>query len=137
TYGAVILIFLIMARLTIKSVADLFKGPAGLEQSYDAGYLGRLGRYSLGFDLALDRPLGIGPLQFAIFFSEDAHNTFLNTFMSGGWLGGFAYLALTLTTLVTGLRFLFVAAPWCRVYQAIYIAFLGVAVESAVIDIDH
>jgi len=36
-------------------------------------------------------------------------NTFLNSFMSGGWLAGFAYLTLTLVTVVSGLRFLFVA----------------------------
>ncbi len=44
---------------------------------------------------ALDHPLGIGPLQFARYFTEDAHNTFLNAFMSGGWLTGFSYLTLS------------------------------------------
>jgi hypothetical protein len=75
TYGTLILALFIAALLSIESVADLFKERASFEQSYDAGYLGRFGRYSLGFDLALDRPLGIGPLQFGNFFPEDAHNT--------------------------------------------------------------
>ena len=57
--------------------------------------------------------------------------------MSGGWLGGFAYLTLTLTTLAAGLRLLFVATPWRGHYQAMYIAFMGVAGESVIIDIDH
>ena len=34
--------------------------------------------------------VGIGPLQFHRFFPEDTHNSFLNAFMSGGWLAGFA-----------------------------------------------
>src|SRR5207302_11084165 len=68
---------------------------------------------------------------------EDPHNTFLNTFMSGGWLAGFAYLTLTLVTLAAGLRFLFAATPWRRAYQAVFVAYLGVVGESAIIDIDH
>ena len=97
--GALAIILLIAALLSIGQVADLFKERASLEQSYDVGHLGRFGRYSLGFDLMLDRPFGIGPLQFSKqFLSEDPHNTFLNSFMSGGWLAGLAYLTLTLVS---------------------------------------
>jgi hypothetical protein len=59
---------------------------ASLELSYDVGRYGRFGRYGLGADLALEHPFGIGPLQFSDRFTEDPHNTFLNEFMSGGWL---------------------------------------------------
>jgi O-antigen ligase len=136
--GALVALFLLAALLSIGQIADLFKERATLDQNYDLGHLGRFGRYILGFDLMLDRPLGIGPLQFSkSYFSEDPHNTFLNTFMSGGWLGGLAYLALTLVTAVRGLRFVFVRTPWQPTYHVIYAAFLGVAGESAIIDIDH
>jgi hypothetical protein len=57
--------------------------------------------------------------------------------MSGGWLGGLSYLTLTLVTLVAGLRFILAATPWRTTYQVIYIAFVGTAFESAIIDIDH
>ena len=40
-------------------------------------------------------------------------------------------------TLVAGLRCAFVATPWQRTYLAVYAAFLGTAVESAIIDSDH
>src|SRR5262245_47258123 len=136
--GALVTLFLLAALLSIGQVADLFKERATLDQNYDLGHLGRFGRYILGFDLMLERPLGIGALQFSrSYFSEDPHNTFLNTFMSGGWLGGLAYLALTLVTAVRGLRFVFVRTPWQPTYHVVYAAFLGVAGESVIIDIDH
>jgi O-antigen ligase len=136
--GTLVALLLIAALLSVGQVADLFKERATLDQNYDLGHLGRFGRYVLGFDLMLDRPLGIGALQFSKnYFREDPHNTFLNTFMSGGWLGGLAYLTLTLVTAVRGLRFVFVRTPWQPAYHVVYAAFLGVAGESAIIDIDH
>jgi len=138
TVGTVVALLLVAALLSVGQVADLFKERATLDQNYDLGHLGRFGRYILGFDLMLDRPLGIGALQFSkSYFREDPHNTFLNTFMSGGWLGGFAYLTLTLVTAVRGFRFVFARTPWQPTYHVVYAAFLGVAGESAIIDIDH
>ena len=80
---------------------------------------------------------GIGPLQFARFFWEDTHNSYLNSFMAGGWLSGFTYLTLAAVTVVAGLRFVFVATPWRATYLVVYAAYLGVAAESLVIDSDH
>ena len=57
-------------------------------------------------------PFGIGPLQFHKNFPEDPHNSYLNAFMAGGWLSGFVYLTLVLTTLLLGLRHVFVRTPW-------------------------
>src|SRR5690606_27975888 len=34
------------------------------EQSYDTGETGRFGRQGYAFDMALDHPLGLGPLEF-------------------------------------------------------------------------
>ena len=101
------------------------------------GHFGRFGRYVLGAELGLERPLGIGPLQFYKSFGEDPHNSYLNAFMSGGWLAGFAYLTLTAVTLASATRFLRVDTPWRTTYHVIYAAYVGVAVESAIIDIDH
>jgi hypothetical protein len=135
--GLFVAVVFVAALLSLPQVADLFKERASLEQSYDIGRFGRFGRYVLGAELGLERPFGIGPLQFAHFFPEDAHNTYLNSFMSGGWLSGFAYLTLTAVTLVMGLRFVFVTTPWAPTYRVVYAAFVGVAAESAIIDIDH
>jgi hypothetical protein len=135
--AVMVLAALVAALLSIDQVADLFKTRAALEQSYDSGPTGRFGRHLLGLLLALDTPLGIGPLQFHTIFPEDPHNAYLNAFMSGGWLSGFAYLTLVAVTLVMGLRFVFVATPWRRTYIAVYSAFVGVAGESFIIDSDH
>jgi hypothetical protein len=131
------LVAFLAALLSIEQVAELFRQRASLEQSYDVGRFGRFGRHVLGFMMALDRPLGLGPLQFRHFFPEDPHNAYLNAFMSGGWLSGFCYLALTAVTLAQGLRFVFVATPWRPAYLATYAAFLAVAAESAIIDSEH
>jgi hypothetical protein len=135
--GAVLGAIFLAVLLSLHQVADLFTERATLDQSYDVGHFGRFGRYLLGAQLGLDRPFGIGPLQFYKFFGEDPHNSYLNAFMSGGWLSGFAYLTLTAITLASASRFLRADTPWRATYQVIYAAYLGVAVESAIIDIDH
>jgi hypothetical protein len=135
--GAVVIAVFITVLLSVDKIAEVFKERASFEQAYDLGHYGRFGRYLLGAQLGLERPLGIGPLQFSHFFPEDAHNTFLNSFMSGGWVSGFAYLTLALVTIVTGLRFVLIQTPWRPTFQAVYAAFVGVTAESAIIDIDH
>jgi O-antigen ligase len=135
--GVLVIAVLVAVLLSIGEVADLFKERAAFEQSYDVGRYGRFGRYLLGADLALDHPFGIGPLQFAKLYVEDPHNTFLNAFMSGGWLSGFCYLTLSIVTVVKSTRFLFARTPWQPIYHAVYAAYLGIVAESAIIDIDH
>ena len=135
--GAVLGAIFLAALLSLHQVADLFNERATLDQSYDVSHFGRFGRYVLGAQLGLDRPFGIGPLQFYKFFGEDPHNSYLNAFVSGGWLSGFAYLTLTAVTLTSASRFLRADTPWRATYQVIYAAYLGVAIESAIIDIDH
>ncbi|HLN09127.1 MAG TPA: O-antigen ligase domain-containing protein [Xanthobacteraceae bacterium] len=127
----------VAALLTMEQVAAVFRERATLEQSYDLGRFGRFGRHVLGFLMALDRPGGLGPLQFRNFFPEDPHNAFLNAFMSGGWLSGFSYLTLTAVTIAAGLRTAFIATPWRQTFLAVYAAYVAVAAESAIIDSDH
>jgi len=135
--GLVVLAAAVAALLSIPQVSDLFTQRANLEQTYDFGRYGRFGRYALGAETALDHPFGIGPLQFATLFTEDPHNTFLNEFMSGGWLAGFAYLTLSLVTLAMSTRFIFVRTPWQPIYHVFYAAYIGTVFESAIVDIDH
>lgn len=123
--------------LSLDSVADLFKERASFNQSYDGGRFGRFGRHTLGFQMALDLPMGIGPLQFSKFFPEDTHNSFLNAFMSGGWISGIAFPTLIVVTVVMGFKIVFTRVPWQRTYLAIFSVFLGTVVESFIIDVDH
>jgi hypothetical protein len=128
---------LIAVLLSFDSIAQMFKQRASFDQSYDEGRFGRFGRHILGAEMALDLPFGIGPLQFNRYFPEDTHNSYLNAFMSGGWLSGICYPALVFVTSATGFRYIFVRVPWQRTYLAIFAAFLGTVGESFIIDTDH
>jgi hypothetical protein len=128
---------LVALLLSFDSVSQLFKERASFDQSYDEGRFGRFGRHILGAEMALDLPFGIGPLQFIRYFPEDTHNSYLNAFMSGGWISGVCYPALVFVTCVLGFRYVFVRVPWQRTYLAIFAAFLGTVGEGFIIDTDH
>lgn len=128
---------LVAVLLSFDSIAEMFKQRASFDQSYDEGRFGRFGRHILGADMALDLPFGIGPLQFRNYFPEDTHNSYLNAFMSGGWLSGICYPALVFVTALTGFRYIGVRTPWQRTYLAIFSAYLGTVGESFIIDTDH
>jgi O-antigen ligase/polysaccharide polymerase Wzy-like membrane protein len=128
---------LVAVLLSFDSIAQMFNQRASFDQSYDEGRFGRFGRHILGAEMALDLPFGIGPLQFNRFFPEDTHNSYLNAFMSGGWLSGVCYPALVFTTVIVGFRYVFVRVPWQKTYLAIFAAFLGTVGESFIIDTDH
>src|SRR3954452_6783591 len=128
---------LIAVLLSFDSIAEMFKQRASFDQSYDEGRFGRFGRYVLGTEMALDLPFGIGPLQFHRFFPEDTHNSYLNAFMSGGWISGMCYPAIVALTVVLGFRHVFIQVPWQRTYLAIFSAFLGTVAEGFIIDTDH
>jgi hypothetical protein len=135
--GVVVLIGFVGALLSIDVVAELFKQRASLSQSYDVGAQGRFARYALGAVVGLEKPFGIGPLQFSKYFPEDTHNSFLNAFMSGGWLAGACYPALVLLTLVYGFHATLIRTPWQQSTITVFAGYFGVATESFIIDTDH
>ena len=136
--AAVVLVVVLLAvLLSFDSISEMFQQRASFDQSYDEGRFGRFGRHILGAQMALDLPFGIGPLQFHTYFPEDTHNSYLNAFMSGGWISGICYPVLVFVTVITGFRYVFVRVPWQRAYLAIFSAFLGTVGESFIIDTDH
>jgi hypothetical protein len=135
--GFAMLGVLIAAILSVPQVSSLFAERASLIQSYDSGRFGRFGRHILGAQMALENPIGIGPLQFSKFFPEDPHNSFLDSFLAGGWLSGLAYIALILMTLVIGLRAAFIETPWRRASAAVCASFVALTGESYIIDVQH
>jgi len=130
-------VLLLAVLLSFDSISEMFRQRASFDQSYDEGRFGRFGRHILGADMALDLPFGIGPLQFHRFFPEDTHNSYLNAFMSGGWISGVCYPALVFVTVILGFKHLSVRVPWQSAYLAIFSAFLGTVGESFIIDTDH
>lgn len=123
--------------LQIPAIQDIFVQRASLDQSYDGGRFGRFGRHWLGFDLALDKPIGIGMLQFGPMFGEDTHNTFLNAFMSYGWMGGIAWPVIVAITLFAGYRNVMRPAPWRHIFICVMATYQIVIFEAWIIDVDH
>lgn len=131
--AAVFLVILIQ----LPSVANLFAERASLEQSYDVEHGGRFSNHVMGFRLALDKPFGIGIFQFSKRFGADVHNTYLNAFMSYGWLGGVVVPVMTLLTLFSGARYVLTPTPWRPVFICTFSTWVVLMIEAAVIDIDH
>lgn len=128
----------IMAALSIDSIADLMRDRFSLVQSYDSGPEGRFGRHIAGFALALEKPLGIGALQFGrLYFTEDPHNVYLNVLMTSGWVGAFAYYVIVGWTLLRGFKAALVASPLQPYLICALATLIGLALEGAIIDTDR
>ena len=128
---------LIIALLQIPSVEQLFLERAVLEKSYDTGYGGRFTNHTIGWRVVLDQPLGIGIFQFAKLVGIDVHNTYLNGFLSYGWLGGLSLIALTALTVFYGFRYVLTPAPWRPVFICAFSTWSVLMIEAAIIDVDH
>ncbi|WP_446720913.1 O-antigen ligase family protein [Mesorhizobium sp. 131-2-1] len=132
-----LLVIAMIVILQLPGVAEMFSSRAHLEQSYDTARLGRFARYTIGFQMALEHPFGIGPLVFGTIFGEDTHDIWLKMLMDYGWLGFVSFLALTLWTIVAGFRILLRDRPWQPYLLCAYVAFIGNIGLGTFIDIDH
>jgi O-antigen ligase len=136
--GALGLAALLAGSLQLDEVADLFDERAALTQDYDEGPEGRFGGQQKAAGLALKHVFGIGAQQFVPYFHhEEPHNTYLALFLNAGWLGGGMFLAIIASTVIYGCRHAFRRPAQHSIFLAAYAAFVGHAVEAALIDIDH
>jgi hypothetical protein len=133
----VLLALLVVAALSIDVVGNMFAERAKVTQYYDVGDGGRFTNQLRALSLILDYPNGVGPYQLRDYIGIDPHQVYINAFASYGWLGGFSYIALILSTLFVGFRLLLVRTAWQPYLIASYAAFIGTAVEGFVIDTDH
>ena len=83
---------------------EFFYKRASATQDYDEGPTGRFGNQKRSLPMLVERPNGMGPLRFRLIFGLEPHNSYINAFASNGWLGGFAFLGLVLTTTFVGFR---------------------------------
>jgi O-antigen ligase len=132
-----LLVIAMIVILQLPSVSEMFSSRAHLEQSYDTARLGRFARYTIGFQMALEHPFGIGPLVFGTIFGEDTHDIWLKTLMDYGWLGFVSFLTLTCWTIAAGFRILLRDRPWQPYLLCAYVAFIGNIGLGTFIDIDH
>jgi O-antigen ligase len=128
---------LIAIAMSFQSVRDMFTIRAELLQDYDSARTGRFGRQQEAVNVVIERPNGLGPLQFGPMFKGDVHNVYLSAFIAYGWAGGLAYLAIVLITLKRGLGAVLRNSPWRSFLAAAYATFVGLAVEGLIIDTDH
>jgi len=135
--AAVGMVVTVLILLAISDVADVFAERATLNQSYDVGAFGRFERHWLGFILATEKPLGIGPGEFWKTYVEDPHNVYLKSFLAYGWIGGLSYIALIVLTFMKWTPILFRPRPWRELSQAYFVVFCLYCLLGWIIDTDH
>lgn len=131
------IVLALLVALQIPGVAEVFTSRARLAQEYDSAELGRFGRYVIGFQMAMESPLGIGPLVFGRIFFEDTHNIWLKALLDYGWLGFASWLTMVVWTIAGGFRILFRDRPWQPYLLCAYVVFIGHVALGSVIDTDH
>ncbi|HEY4201992.1 MAG TPA: O-antigen ligase family protein [Devosiaceae bacterium] len=135
--GGAFLLLMLVGLINTPAFNKLFEVRASVTQEYDTGSSGRFGRQGYAFDLALQHPWGLGPLEFETLENSEApHDTYVTVLHHYGWGGGLAYFALIVITLcraIGGLRYAnarLLLIPLIAVY-------IPLIVEAAIIDIDH
>jgi hypothetical protein len=123
--------------LQFPKISDLFFNRAKLVQSYDGARLGRFERHKIGFLMAMERPLGLGPLVFGKIYTEDEHNIWLKCLTTYGWAGFATYLVMLWTSLWLGFRYMLRERPWQPFLIISWVLIFGHALIGNVIDTDH
>ncbi len=135
--GLISIFLLLLTALQFDAVSSLFSERARAVQDYDGGRIGRFARHLIGYELALTKPWGIGPLEFGFIFGEDTHNNYIKALMDYGWIGFVAWMGMTIWTIIGGFKLLFRQRPWQPYLQIAYVVFVGHTVIGNVIDTDH
>lgn len=136
-FGAAFVVMMLAIALQFEAVYDIFSERFKIVQDYDGNRLGRFARHWIGFGWAVEKPLGLGPLEFGKVFGEETHNIWLKTFMGYGWLGFVSFFTLVMWTLIAGFKPLFRPRPWQSYLIICYSVFVCHLVIGWVIDIDH
>lgn len=123
--------------MSIPETREMFIQRFALFQYYDAGETGRFGNQLRSLPELMVRPLGYGPLNFAVVFGNDPHNTFINAFGSYGWLGGISYITMILSTLFIGIRTVMVPTPWQGMAISVFAPMFSTIFQGIQIDTDH
>ena len=132
-----LLIVAFVVILQVPGVADMLTQRAQLAQDYDSARLGRFARYTIGLQMAMEHPLGIGPLVFGQILGEDTHNIWLKALLDYGWLGFACWAIMIGWTIAAAFRILFRNRPWQPFLLCAYVVFLGHVALGTVIDTDH
>jgi O-antigen ligase len=135
--AAAFLVLTLAIALQFPQVSDLFMNRAKLVQDYDGARLGRFERHKIGFLMAMERPLGLGPMAFGKIFGEDEHNIWLKTLTTYGWIGAITYQIMIWSSLWFGFRYMLRERPWQPYLMIAWVLIIGHAIIGNVIDTDH
>ncbi len=127
----------IVALISIPEVGEIFAKRATVTQDYDEGETGRFGNQLRSLPMLLEAPNGLGPLRFRVYFDLDPHNSYINAFASYGWLGGFAFIGLMLSSFYVGFRLCVSPSPFRPLAQVAWPALMMFFLQALQIDIDH
>ena len=133
--GLVMVLFLVL--LLDSDFSKFFFERAQLLHSYDTGATGRFGNQMRSLKHLFSLPWGYGPLRFRLYYGLEPHESYIGAFANSGWLAGFVFIALSLTTNFIGLRLALKPSPYQRYAQIIWPATLAHFVQAFQIDIDH
>lgn len=127
----------LLVALNIPSISDLLLERASLNQAYDVEDGGRFSHHYEALKVIIEKPLGIGAKEFGWTFGEDVHNSYLTTFLIGGWLAGFSFILIVFSTIVVGFKYCFTNHAFKNQFAIFYASFTSLMIEAWIIDMDH
>ncbi len=127
----------LVGALSDASVREFFLQRAAVTQDYDEGVTGRFGNQMRSLPMLVQRPEGFGPLRYRLIFDLEPHNSYIGAFANDGWIGGFAWFGLVLTTCFVGFRLMVQRSPVRRLAQVFWPSLFALLVQGFQIDIDH
>ncbi|HEY4343595.1 MAG TPA: O-antigen ligase family protein [Parvibaculum sp.] len=136
-FMGLMIVAIVGVALSTPKIQALFQQRASLTQDYDVGEEGRFDSQRKAFMMSLERPLGIGPEQWAIINKLDTHNVYLNILVGGGFLAGLGFLAFLGLTFVAGKRAVFANGPGQEYLIIAYACIIGHMAEAFIIDVNN
>lgn len=135
--GALMIVVALGGLLSIPTVQRLFEVRA-TAQNYDAGETGRFGRQGYAFELALNNPWGIGPMEFRnLRIKEEPHDAYVSVLHVYGWGGGLVFYLFIGITIWRGVSFVLRKSANRLLLIPLVSTFIPLCVEAAIIDLDH
>lgn len=126
----------IAGLLCLEPVRQMFETRAALTQDYDEGETGRFGNQLRGIPMLMERPFGMGPMHWRLFFGLEPHNSYIGSFANGGWLGGAVFILLVCATTFVGFRLLARPSPFAKHAQIVWPALFMFFLQAFQIDIE-
>lgn len=99
-FVALIVILIAVISFAPSEFSAKFMDRLTLAKSYDVGETGRYTRYMLVLPMIMQNPLGLGVLQLEKIFPEPIHNIWLSSFVNYGWVAGFTWITLVVSSIV-------------------------------------